>query len=409
MSASAILPLPLRAFLLCAALQGSLLALGKPIKMAYNKDAKAVADKLKPLGLTPKPDPNGLKLVGAQIAAALTELEKSTTKSGPGANNTLNIAYTNFRPDVGPEHRNKAVGALLDMWTEARGLGAFDESHQYTGKITKGPDAGKEVVLEYIVPMALAPRFSKDVTNIRLVAPTKARPENAPVTAREVSYQKALDTIAKEADGIKELADQTKKVATDAAGETKEQAQAKWKEAMKTDGAATEEKPDIVVKGTLISTPTKKNGNAWHVEADLTNLSNHATEVELETLVIGTTWKKRENFLMLDKKEKVQLRSGQNLKVPAITLAESVYKGRGDIYENLDKKKEVPRSSIYYRGAIWRVTHPKGEVGIFATDTAMLDMLKSDNSRYVDNMVKMFLDPKEWGKPTTSPGAGKVK
>jgi hypothetical protein len=385
------------------------LALGKPIKMVYNRDAKAVADKLKPLGLTPKPDPNGLKLVGAQIAGALTELEKSTAKSGPGANNTLDIAYTNFRPEVGPEHRNKAVGALMEMWTEARGLGAFDESHQYTGKITRGPDAGKEVVLEYIVPMSLAPRFSKDVVNIRLVAPSKARPENAPVTAREVSYQKALDAIAKEADGIKALAAQTKKVVTDAAGETKEQAQAKWKGEMKADGAATEEKPDVIVKGSMVSTPTKKNGNAWHVEADLTNLSNHATEVELETLVIGTTWKKHENYLMLDKKEKVQLRSGQNLKVPAVTLAESTYKARSDIYENLDKKKEVPHSNVKYRGTIWRVTHPKGEVGTFATDTAMLDMLKSDNSRFVDNMQKMFLDPKEWGKPTTSPGAGKVK
>jgi hypothetical protein len=377
--------------------------------MVYNRDAKAVADKLKPLGLAPKPDPNGLKLVGAQIAGALTELEKSTAKSGPGANNTLNIAYTNFRPEVGPEHRNKAVGALMDMWTEARGLGAFDESHQYTGKITRGPDAGKEVVLEYIVPMSLAPRFSKDVVNIRLVTPSKARPENAPVTAREVSYQKALDAIAKEADGINALAAQTKKVVTDAAGETKEQAQARWKEEMKADGAATEEKPDIVVKGSLISTPTKLNGNAWHVEADLTNLSNHATEVELETLVIGTTWKKHENYLMLDKKEKVQIRSGQNLKVPAVTLAETTYKARSDIYENLDKKKEVPHSNVKYRGTIWRVTHPKGEVGTFATDTALLDMLKSDNSRFVDNMQKMFLDPKEWGKPTVSPGAGKVK
>ena len=114
---------------------------------------------------------------------------------------------------------------------------------------------------------------------------------------------------------------------------------------------------------------------------------------------------------MLDKKEKVQIRSGQHLAVPAVTLAETIYKARGDIYENLDPKKEVPRSNVTYRGTIWRVTHPKGEVAVFATDVALLDMLKGDSKRFVDNMVKMFLDPKEWNKPTTttSPGSGKVK
>jgi hypothetical protein len=122
----------------------------------------------------------------------------------------------------------------------------------------------------------------------------------------------------------------------------------------------------------------------------------------LETMVIGTTWKKRENYLMLDKKEKVQLRAAQRLQVPALTLAESVYKARTDIYEDLDKKKEVPRSNVSYRGIIWKVTHAKGDVAVFATDEALLDFLKKDNKRYVGDMAKMFLDPKDWNKPTTA-------
>lgn len=405
------LPLPVRLFLLCATLPLPVFALGKAVKITYNEDAKAVANKLKPLGLTPKADPNGLKAVGAQVAGALSELEKFAAKSAPGTNVLLNNAYTMFRPDVGPVHRAKAVGAVMDMWTEARALGAFDEQHQYTGKITKGADAGKEVVLEYIVPMELSPLFSRDVANVRLVSPSHARPANAPVTAKEIAYQKALAAIAEEVNGMKGLADRSKTVATDAAGMTKQESLKRWQEAMKAEGDAALEKPDIVLKGTLVSTPTKLNGNCWHVQADLTNLSQHATEVELETMVIGTTWKKRENYLMLDKKEKVQLRAGQNVQVPAVTLPESVYKGRGDIYENLDKKKEVPRSNVSYRGVIWRVIHPKGEVATFATDTAMLEMLSGDSKRSVDRMVKMFLDPKEWAKPTApeSPGAGKAK
>jgi hypothetical protein len=396
-------PTPLRFLLLLSALSASAFGAAKAVKIVYNKDAKAVADKVKPLGLTPKADPNGLKAVGAQVAAVLTELEKLAATNAPGTDTLLKNAYEMFRPDVGPTHRAACIFTIQSMWNEARGLGAFDDKHQYTGKITKGPDAGQDIVIEYIVPIELAPKFSKDLANVRLGGASKTRSgsSSAP-TAREISYKKGLDSIAEEQDSMARLAAQTKVVATDAAGETKEQAEKKFKAEMTAEGAATDELPSIRLKGELISMPTKTNGNNWHVQADLTNLSLHATEVELETMVIGSTWKKRENYLMLDKTEKVHLRSGQQVLVPAETAAQTVFKSHDDVYENLDKKLEIPRSKAVYRGTIWKVTHAKGDVAVFATDDALLEMLKKDSPRYVGNMVKMFLDPKEWAKASAA-------
>ena len=387
------------ALALLLALTPHLLAAGK---VRYNADAKALADKLRPLGLTAKADPNGLKQISAQVAAALTEIEKRAVTNGPGTHALLKNAYELFRPDVGPAHRTAAIPAVESMWNEARALGAFDESHQYTGKITKGPDAGKDVVLEYIVPMDLAPHFSKDITNIRLTSPSKARAANTPPGQRELAYQKNLQAIEQEIEGMKKLDKIRKSVPTDAAGLTLAEAEKRWKEEMKEDGDAALDLPTVVLKGMMISTPSKRSGNKWVVEGEVTNLSHHATEVELQCIVIGVTHKGREDYIMLDQKKKLHLREAQHMRVTFETLDYNTYKGRGDVYEDLSKQ-ERGKSRASYRGTIWRVIHAKGIAASFATDDSMLDMLKKDSKRNVDDMAKLYLpDPKDWKKPVTS-------
>jgi len=380
-------------------------AIGGAVHVVYDKAARAIANQLKPPGLTAKANPNGLKQAGAQIAAALTELEKSGASNGPGAHALLKTAYEKFRPEVGPAHRAAAIAAVENMWLEARALGAFDEAHQYTGKITKGADAGGVVVLEYIVPIDLDPRFSADVANIRIVPPSRARAKDAPPTRREVEMQKNLDAIAREVEGMKNLEKAAKSVPTDSSGLTKEEALKRWKAEVAENGAAALELPSIVLKGMMTGTPSKRNGYKWQFEADLTNLSNHATEVEVQLLVIGSTWRDRENYIMIDKKQKVQLRSIQRLRVPMETLEERTYKSRGDLYEGLDKK-QIARSQANYRGAIWRVTHAKGDAAVFATDNALLEMLNGDSKRNVGNMAKLYMDPKDWPKKSST-SAGK--
>lgn len=370
----------------------------------YDQQARVIAGMLRPLGLTPKPDPKGLSLAAAQIAAVLSELGKSAAANGPGTHTLLKTAYEKFRPDVGPAHRTAAIIALEAMWDEARALGAFGAANQYTGKITRGADAGADVVLEYIVPLELDPRFSRDLANIRLVAPGRARAKDAPPTAREVANARNLDAIAREIEGRKSLEKIARSVPTDAAGLTREEAARRWKTEFEGNGDAAKARPSIVLRGMMTATPSKRSGYKWRVEAELVNLSPHATEVELQCFVIGTTWKNRENYLMLDRRQQVRLRSAQRDTVVIETLEERVYKSRGDLYEKLTKP-EIGRSEASYRGVVWRVVHPQGECATFATDDALLKMLDKDSDRNIENMAKLYLDPKEWPPSPTEAGA----
>ena len=249
-------------------------------KVIYDKQAKEIAGKLKPLGLTAKADPNGLKQVTAQITDVLTLLEKDAATNGPGTHALLKTAYEKYLPEVGPAHRTAAATSIEAMWTEARALGAFDEGHTFTGKITRGADAGSDVMFEYITPLTVAPKFSKDIANIRLAAPSRSRPTESAVTQRDTAFEKTLDAIEREIEGMKTLAKINAKTQTDGAGLTKDEAAKLFKEESERNGDAVNDLPTIVLKGTMLSTPSKRTGGKWQVEAEVTNLSHHATEVE---------------------------------------------------------------------------------------------------------------------------------
>ena len=360
-----------------------------------NVAAKALSAHLKPLGLTPKPDPDGLSKVRGQIVSILTDMENSEVNAGPGAQELLNTAYELFRPEVGPAHRTAATAALVAMWSEARALGAFDKEGKFTGAITKGADAGNQVVFEYIVTTDIAPEFSRDVANVRMVPPSKARATGAPLTARESAYRSSLDSIKRESAGIKSLAKIENAPKTNAVGQTLQDAQKIWQASMAQHGEKAKELPSIVLLGKIASTPSKRNNYRWVAQADVTNLSLHPTEVELEGIFIGSTDKLRKNYVMGVSTLKLQMRAGEAMKVPLQTpLSEQDYKRRTDDFETLDKKERA-LSKANYRGLILRVKHAKGEAATFATDPSLLGLLEKDSKTPLDSLPKLYLDPKQ--------------
>lgn len=368
--------------------------------------AKALAGHLKPQGFTAKADPDGLNKVRGQIANILNAMESSEVKAGPGAQELLDTAYDMFRPEVGPVHRTAATAALTAIWSEARALGAFDEGNKFTGKITRGVDAGQAVIFEHIVPLNLAPAFSKDVANVRIVAPSKKRAEGANPTEREVAYLNALKAIEREAAGMKNLAKIEDGPKTNAVGQTLQEAQKIWQEAMKRDGEKALEKPSITLLGRLLSSPSHRNNYRWVAQAEVTNFSAHATEVELECIFMGTTDKQRQNYLMGERKQKLQLRAGEAAKLTIDTpLNEGDYKRRTDDFEQLSKT-ERNVSQANYRGFILRVNHAKGVAATFATDPVMLGYLEKDAEKKLDSLPKLYMDPKTWPK-YTAPDAEK--
>lgn len=146
------------------------------VPQAYAKiypQAKKLAPQLRPQGLTARPDPNGLKKAQDQAIKILNAMEDNAATGGPDPRGLLTMAFE-FQPGVGPVHQTALAGTLMQMWTEARGLGLFDENHKFTPTITRGADTGKNVVFEYIVPLSVLPDFSRDIANLRLIAPSRA-------------------------------------------------------------------------------------------------------------------------------------------------------------------------------------------------------------------------------------------
>lgn len=374
------------------------LGLSSITQAKQNPAAQALAGQLKPQGLTPKGDAGGLNKVRDQIIRILNGMEQSQVGNGPGAKELLSTAYRFYRPEVGPMQQAAAVGALTEMWSDARALGLFDETHKFTGKITRGADAGQACVFEYIVPVSLAPAFSKDVTNVRIVSPGQKRAETVGTISNEQAYLVMLKAIEREVAGMKSLAAMENGPKTNAVGQTAEEAKKIWSEEMRRDGAAAEEVPSLILQGRVISSPAHRNGDKWVSQLEITNLSLHATEVEAECIFIGTTDKDRQNYVMGEVKKKLQLRAGEMQKVEFTTpLREGDYKNRTDDFEKLSKAERA-KSRAYYRGTMWRVNHKNGLAGTFATNPAMLSLFDKDAAIKLETLPKLYLDPKTWPK-----------
>ena len=246
--------------------------------------------------------------------------------------------------------------------------------------------------------MSLAPSFSRDVTNVRIVAPGQKRAEKAEPTTGEQAYLVTLKAIEREVSGMKSLAAMENAPKTNAVGQTVEEAKKIWSEEMKRDGAAADELPSISLRGRGIATPSKATGGKWVSQLEITNLSQHATEVEVECVFIGTTDKDRQNYVMGEVKKKLQLRSGEVQKVDFTTpLSEGDYKDRTDDFEKLSKAERA-KSRPYYRGTMWRVHHKKGVAAMFATDPSLLSLFKEDAATKLETLAKLYLDPKTWPK-----------
>ncbi len=377
------------AILLCC-LSGALQSSHAAGKIAPKEDpaARALATLLKPLGLTAKAEPSGLGAVKGQIAGILSAMEASEVTGGPGADELLSTAYTRYRPEVGPTQRVAAVATLSAMWREARALGCFNDQHKFTGKITRGLDLEKDCLFEYIVPLSIAPEFSKDVTNVRLVSPSKARTNDEKATARDNANAATLAAISREVKGKQSVAKIAAQVKTNAVGQTPAEAAKIYKEKVQEDGEAVKLKPSIVLSGMMGSTPSKHNGNAWHVNAEVHNLSNHATEVEFEITIIGSMHKTRDNYVMMQKKQKLQLRSGQLERLTFQTASEGTYKSFTDKYEKLTKA-EMKKSAAHYRGAVFRVRFGTDVVAKFGTDDALLPLLTAESGKNLESLPKL--------------------
>ncbi len=354
--------------------------------------ARALAPHLKPLALTAKAEPQGLNQARGQIITILNAMQSSVESGGPDARSLLNMAFE-FQPAVGPVQGSTMQGNLMQMWQEARALGCFDSLHHFTGAITKGPDSGTQAVFEYIVLLEHAPRFSRDVSNVRLMPPLKSREKGGNNPARDLAFAKQLQEVEREIVGmialkkIEEGPPVKKAEPTNSIGQTKAEHLRLFQAEMEKAGELGQKSPNIRLIGRQTEQPMKKNGYQWVYTVELTNLSAYPTEVVVEWWLIGDTEIKHLNYLFAEGKETLQLRSAGIEKLEFKTKSKSHYDGRADDLDGLGPKDPMRgKTEPKYRGAVIRVLHGKDKktVATWSSDATMARSLAEDPGEQYD-------------------------
>lgn len=337
--------------------------------------AKALAPQLRPIGLTAKAEPGGLNQVKGQIIRILNAMETSAQTGGPDGSALIGKAFE-FQPNVGTLQSQAMKRSLVQMWQQAHVLGCFDDKHQFTGMITKFGDAGSQAVFEYIVPLEHVPHFSRDISNVRLVAPSKSRANNAADATRDLAYLPQFRDIEREILNAK----LSIKPPTNNFGQTKEEAAKLFNEEMERVGILNQETPNIRLTGRLTEQPMKRNGYQWVYSIEVVNLSQHPTEVTAQWWLLGDTELKHLNYLMAEGSEKLQLRSMATHKSEFKTKAKNHYDGRADDLDGLGiKDPRRSKTETKYRGAVIRIQHGKEQVvATWTSDPTMARCLGTD-------------------------------
>jgi|GEM_PF-5268769 hypothetical protein len=353
--------------------------------------AKKLAPQLRPQGLTARPDANGLAKARDQAIKILNAMEDNAATGGPEPRGLLTMAFE-FQPAVGPVHQTALVGTLMQMWTEARALGLFDENHQFTPTITRGADAGKNAVFEYILPLSILPDFSRDIANLRLVPPSRVRPADDQLTVRDKAYQAQLNAIIQETNTRAAQNAFLNGPKTNALGQTEEQQLSIWNEEVKKAGEMANQMPMIKLTCRLREMATRSNGGKWAMGAELVNISRHPTEVTVEYVLLGSTEEHRRHYIMAEGSQKVKMRSTQveNL-LFWTTKGTGHYKPRADDLDGLGPKDpKRRRTEAKYRGAIVRVVHPTGQAALWTSDPSILEYAQDADK--LKALPRLYLD-----------------
>lgn len=322
-----------------------------------NEVAKKLAPLLAPEEASATTDAGDAKQLKKKLIKILTYINDSDISGGPRANDLVRNAYEFYHRDkMGPYRILMTSTTIVNAWDTARALGLFDEKRKFQTLITKGFDEGKECVFEYIVPPELAPEFSNDLVNIRIVSNSEARHHRASkeLTGEEKSYLEVLQGLKKEA---------VEGVPMDI-GRTKVEARAEWLREQEEAGDDFHKKPNLILSGNISGTPSLSTEQRWRVSMEVKNISHHPTEAALQVYIFGISEKENTIYLMAEHEEKIELRRNHVWTGDFFTLEE---KGYDKLVRELDygpkpSKQELRiKQNIELRGWVANLYH-EGEL-----------------------------------------------
>ena len=335
-----------------------------------NKSAQALAKHLAATPPAKKASDGDLAKARQRMIAAIELVEANNRSNGPRPESLIENAL-DFREDMGDYERLLTMNAVLSAWREANGRGLFDEKGKFQARITRGRGVGDSCFFERIVRAELLPSASNQLANLRLVTEEEKRPagEQAdPPDHLELAYRDQLEKMIAEKSGIRKLAAIDKGPETNALGQTEKQAQLLWeKEVEEAGGDLSELLPNIRLDGRITGTPSHMTKDRWRATAEVANLSNFPTEVNIDIYLIGITDRKRDHYLMARSTQSLKLRRGESRSVEAYTRAESSYKGKADDHDEVPKK-ERKYTKVRARGFVMVVRHGDEVVAFTGSD-----------------------------------------
>ncbi len=246
-----------------------------------NVDAKRVANAI------PKLNSQVTREVAEKQMRDLIHFIEITKRGGLSANTSLVRTAMDFRNDIGERQKEISAGAILKTWDTASTYGAI-VGNRLTNWATKGRYEGEELVFENIVPSKEIPECKGYIGNIRLVPKSLARKEGEPLDHRDQAYANGLKQVLYEAKTFAQLQKDSKSQITHLAM-SKAEVEARWQAEVALTGDAYKEVPNLQLHAQKMGTPSKLNGNRYKLRVEVTNVTQHPTEVKIESTIVGYT------------------------------------------------------------------------------------------------------------------------
>jgi len=354
--------------------------------------ARAADEKARKLSSLLKAPPRSAKGSAKDIAAAkkttirvIEILQASNRTNGPSAESFIDTAFS-FRNEIGPSEKMVTAAAYLKNWRDAEALGLFDEYHRFQPVIQSGPDKGKNALVEYIVPPSELPQMSKHPANIRIIGPSRKRPDGeVKLTARESAYRGQFERMINETAVRAERLKAERGTTFTSSGISHEEEHKRWLAAMETAGEKAKATPNIRIRASTGATPAHKNKYRWRLDAEVMNTSRHPTKVNLEYWLIGMTDKKNIHYLMKKAAIDVELLAGEIEELELWTGSEGGYRNKSGEIDGLPKK-QWRHAKVSFRGCVIRVTHETGEVATFASDRNLMQYLNENSDQHLGDL-----------------------
>ena len=355
---------------------------------AADERAKKLSGSLKPIPFSPKGTDKDIAGPKNQIVKVIEQLQISNRGNGPSSESLIEKAYS-FRDDIGSLEKDITANSYLRNWKEAQALGLFDDENRFSYIIKRGPETGKTVSVEYIIPPSIMPEMSKHPANVRIVSPGKKRSEKitgeSQLDGRERAYRDQFAQMIEGTQGKRELNKIEAGTEFTSTGISPDEELKRWKNAMEAAGEAAKAAPEINLRARKGASPSHKSGHRWRIDVEVFNTSRQPTEIQLEYWLIGITEEKRIYYLMKKGSVPVKLIAGATKDLPLWTNSEGSYKAKSGELDGLPKK-QWRNAKIAFRGFMLRAVHATGEVAIFAPDQRLLDYLDEETDRKPDDL-----------------------